>query len=525
MGTASYNYGFYDGPGYMMTVSASGYPEQIATPWLALYFPSGSRSMNFGICNSAVYKAGRRATIILPTEPDPALGRYFRLDRVDTKENKVFFEREHHPQADVPYVIFPDRDFRVEFGKMELPNEAGKTAVEHARLVGTYKKKTCARFENEVFLLFDDTDDCGYMLSEFVDDPFINHDRCILGAMHALLELDYMSAWNEEELESMLVFHDDEEETPSETSGTETEVAEGASAMAGFVLDQDRKPVSGATVTLKADGREYSCETDGYGHYLLPVDDATLPYSIGVKADGYHEQEGITGTISFTNGPVAQGFTISNTAHYTKGVKASYITRYKPDASLGSYYRIDRVEDDRVVFCREKDPQADVPYVIVPGEDFDIEYSSLFQPLEGKTTEVKGARLMGTYRDHYYTWGNGEYGLLPDFTPDCEYMLPQPHWTLDGGARVGANRALLVLDSSVYDWAGRYDFYDYARPLLVNNISNHVIVLSEEPPTGITEIPQATTSGNPVTYDLQGRRLQTPPSKGVYISGGKKSVR
>ena len=67
----------------------------------------------FRLFNALNYQAGKRYTIILPVTPDALAGRYFRLDRVEG--GNIIFERESSPQANIPYVFYPNKDFRIDF--------------------------------------------------------------------------------------------------------------------------------------------------------------------------------------------------------------------------------------------------------------------------------------------------------------------------------------------------------------------------------------------------------------------------
>ena len=56
---------------------------------------------DFLLYSSVSYKKGQRATIILPVNPNPEWGQYYRLAK--REENFIIFNRESVPQANVPY--------------------------------------------------------------------------------------------------------------------------------------------------------------------------------------------------------------------------------------------------------------------------------------------------------------------------------------------------------------------------------------------------------------------------------------
>lgn len=70
---------------------------------------------------------------------------------------------------------------------------------------------------------------------------------------------------------------------------------------------------------------------------------------------------------------------------FTEGQMATIILPTEPEASKGKYYRLDRVEEGKIIFEQELQPRAHVPYIIVPDEDFSIDLNAL--------------DLQGCYRD------------------------------------------------------------------------------------------------------------------------------
>ena len=109
---------------YQLAVTADGYADYVVdvpfyvggTASNILPAPSGS----VVLYNRVDFTAGQQASIILPEAPDPSWGRYYRLARQEG--NSIIFEREYMPQANVPYVIFPERDFSLNVGDYDLKN-------------------------------------------------------------------------------------------------------------------------------------------------------------------------------------------------------------------------------------------------------------------------------------------------------------------------------------------------------------------------------------------------------------------
>ena len=98
----------------------------------------GNPTKNFTLYGSVTYPANQQSSIILPVAPDATVGRYYRLARREGK--KFIFERERSPQANVPYVLFADRDYKVDLSGMDLTITPGRTkADDMLSLVGSYR--------------------------------------------------------------------------------------------------------------------------------------------------------------------------------------------------------------------------------------------------------------------------------------------------------------------------------------------------------------------------------------------------
>lgn len=120
---------------YVLSVTAPGYARYVAdipfllrdTPRYGDLIPPGEITL----FNKLEFFAGQQATIILPDAPDPSWGRYYKPVRKEEDRCCVIFERELEPQANVPYIIFPEQDFTIDVGCYDweqLP-EAGNAVV------------------------------------------------------------------------------------------------------------------------------------------------------------------------------------------------------------------------------------------------------------------------------------------------------------------------------------------------------------------------------------------------------------
>ena len=190
---------------------------------------------------------------------------------------------------------------------------------------------------------------------------------------------------------------------------------------------------------------------------------------------------------------------------FTAGQIATIILPTEPDASKGKYYRLDRYEDGQIVFEQELQPQAHIPYIIVPNEDFSINLSTL--DLAGcyrDTVSVDGISFIGSYVSETFDYPDGFYIDFIDITPDCRF---------DESCVIGALRAYLLVR-----WDDPYNQGGTRVPPL-----NKRGILLRDYETGITSSLEETGKGA-VIYNLAGQRLSNP-QKGIYIKKGKKVLR
>lgn len=187
---------------------------------------------------------------------------------------------------------------------------------------------------------------------------------------------------------------------------------------------------------------------------------------------------------------------------FTAGQIATIILPTEPDASKGKYYRLDRVEDGQIIFEQELQPQAHIPYIIVPNEDFSIDLSTL--DLAGcyrDTVSIAGISFIGSYVSETFDYPDGFYIDFIDITPDCRF---------DESCVIGALRAYLLVR-----WDDPYNQGGTRVPPL-----NKRGILLRDYETGITS-PLGET-GEATLYDLQGRMLPSKPAQGIYIKNRQK---
>ena len=188
---------------------------------------------------------------------------------------------------------------------------------------------------------------------------------------------------------------------------------------------------------------------------------------------------------------------------FRKGQQATIITPTTPDADKGTYYRLDRCENNQIVFVEEPSPQAKVPYIIVPKEDFNIDLSTLnLEELALDKVSIDGISFVGSYHRDIIGCKDSHYYIIIDSTPDCVKEGEEQEYPI-----IGALRAYIEVSWIAYP-----------------NDGNEMEVKLENNITSINQ-PSARLRNNVMCiYDLQGRRISDKPSKDIFIQNGKKVV-
>ena len=127
---------------------------------------------DFILFDTIRYKAGQWATVILPVAPDPDTGAYYRLSHYKNKaeihngrsyitESWLVFSREKSPEANVPYIFVPERDYSLSLHGMDLSIEPGETRLEEGiSFIGTYDNIVVDVSMNSSLKILDKSDDC-----------------------------------------------------------------------------------------------------------------------------------------------------------------------------------------------------------------------------------------------------------------------------------------------------------------------------------------------------------------------------
>ena len=194
---------------------------------------------------------------------------------------------------------------------------------------------------------------------------------------------------------------------------------------------------------------------------------------------------------------------------FTANQMATIILPTAPDASKGKYYRLDRCEEGQIIFEQELQPQARIPYIIVPSEDFCIDPSTL--DLEGLTQDVvsiEGISFIGSYKSEELKEKEGWYIDIIDSTPDCGFA---PLGETGKGAFIGALRAYLTVNwDDPYNQGG------------TKALGEKLEIVLRDYGTGVENV---NLNLNHVVFDLGGRKVPNGKlPRGIYIEEGQKKA-
>ncbi len=205
---------------------------------------------------------------------------------------------------------------------------------------------------------------------------------------------------------------------------------------------------------------------------------------------------------------------------FTSGQMATIILPTTPDASKGKYYRLDRVEDKQIIFEQELQPQAHIPYIIMPSEDFSIDINNMeLEGLQSDTVSIEvtfegqeesqSICFIGSYVSEELEQQEGCCIQIIDTTPDCSFSSSGE--TGKGAFLVGALRAYLTWDDPI-DHGGAKGRGDME------------IVLRDYG-TSIEEMKNEELKMKNDVFDLSGRKIVNGKLHGIYIENGQKRAK
>lgn len=210
--------------------------------------------------------------------------------------------------------------------------------------------------------------------------------------------------------------------------------------------------------------------------------------------------------------------------NFTQDQMATIILPTDPDPELGKYYRLNRRQNNLIVFEEEHAPKAHVPYIILPKKDFVIDLSTL--DLEGcyrDSVFADGITFIGSFVSEEVECAANCYIDIIDLTPDCHEDI-----FCEKKPIIGALRAFLRVDTH---WEDPYN--PGGTRSIAKQEKLQIVLLDNNDASAINNITQErTVNGKPTDgaiYDLTGRKVnwqlatgncQLP--KGIYIRNGKR---
>ena len=280
----------------------------------------------------------------------------------------------------------------------------------------------------------------------------------------------------------------------------------------GTVKDQDGQPIPEAN--LEFAGTKYDVDNSGAFQMVFSLPTYT-DYSsswvsgrLEAKADGCTSFEAAYSFDGFWN---TLGETIDimlyNKLHFNAGRHYTLILPESPEASLGRYFRLDRVEENKIIFERESSPQANIPYVFFPDNDVTISLEGLDLTQEPGCTIVNvndrtdiDPRLF--FEGSYITGSHSRYYLGGIYS---RMKIEENDYYQDENSRyvLNAMHATMYVDWNLFGNSAEFVFHDPNGEDAINDIENELVHY---------------TSVNHQYYDLSGRRLSTPPLVVVSIS-------
>ena len=290
----------------------------------------------------------------------------------------------------------------------------------------------------------------------------------------------------------------------------------------GTVKNQDGQPLPEASLTFA--GTEYDIGEDGTYQMLLNVPTYTdgwreaVSGNLEVKAEGYTSFSRQTSfEQQWTDSDWYIDFILYNQLHFLAGKRYTLILPKEPNASLGRYFRLDRVEGSKIIFEREPSPNANIPYVFFPDNDVTISLKGM------DLTQKAGCTIVNDNREDYSS-GKDPRVFFEGFYVTGEYSK---YWF--------ASNYVRIEEEEYYQSRSSYYGSDAMHAILYfqwNLFSTTPELLFHDPSVdAIHNAPASINhqSSNHQWFDLSGRRVSASPAssvlpRGVYIHDGKKVV-
>jgi len=305
-------------------------------------------------------------------------------------------------------------------------------------------------------------------------------------------------------------------------------------SQAGQVIDQEGHLVSGAKVQMESNASgfhiAYENSTDDNGKYSIRIGEGERYYSARVSAPGHASYIDNFSMLAKKN-PV-RNFMLRNVIYYKAGQKATIIMPTAPSANWGKYYKMDRMDGNRLIFERELSPKANVPYVIIPETDFSVDLRDLDMSAEPDTLTLAGW-LDDNNRYRYQIDFVGSYSSRNFFPTSNEICLffndeAESGWEerTNGNnivrhiPRIGALHACLVIDAGYDIEVVFYDQTDGLPSLAGDTINSYTplnVYINVEKIDQTVGVPPVLKTPKMPTVWIEGRELCCQGEHPAYV--------
>ena len=504
----------------------------------------GNPTKNFTLYGSVTYPANQQSSIILPVAPDATVGRYYRLARREGK--KFIFERERSPQANVPYVLFADRDYKVDLSGMDLTITPGRTkADDMLSLVGSYRNG-----DNEYANYIDRDLDTHSNTGRAMHAHLYGHYSLLLDDDYELVFVDSDTiAGNEYKpfIEDGKVWKTGYILSGNPVKCVEYYYFDGDTIVDGKMCKQmwcqryvnpDYPDYSALTQTsslskvgawYEEDKKVYVCREGTQGMQML--------YDFSLEANDTLQSLNVDGSSPFIIGPrqtggidgfkgvyrdimmsAAEGQNIHST-FWLEGIgDIDGPTRIPCDPILGDpvpEFLMSCTVGDEVIYLNDEYEDGATPEGMTAlKKRFDFTHTTKLQPKIPRRTDEE-LSLYGEYNDKLLGINLDplDDAYQVNITNESGKVVYEK--TINAGTIVG-----LSIDISAYA-KGRYT-------VTVENSNELFTGEFETETTGISDAARLNNNeqirNNKLIYNLQGQRLSAQPTKGIYIRNGKKVV-
>ena len=280
-------------------------------------------------------------------------------------------------------------------------------------------------------------------------------------------------------------------------------------ALIRVTLKADASLAVGADYTAKITASEFTRTADSMGENF---DNVTFTVHI-VEFRTVLDENGTTEPVAENNANVRVRRTIKAGEWSTiclpfAMTEAQVKAAFGDDVQLGDfndYEYVDATDAIRVNFQSATAIEANHPYIIkvstavseFTADGVDIDPQEAIVDFDTSRRKNQPRQFVGTYVANTVL----DWGTL--FLSDNQF------WYSTGNTKMKAFRAYFNLNDLIPDFEDNYE-------------SRVSMVFDDDTTTGISSLSPSLSQGEGAIYDLQGRRVDEPKAKGIYIVNGKK---